>query len=68
MSSINLSPKLENVSRSFHLQIIKEKATEEERLMDENVSLHIERVSLFPGKINGRSLILTYNLNSKQQQ
>lgn len=67
MSSINLSPKLENVSRSFHIQIIKEKATEEERLMDENVSLHIERVSLFPGTINGRSLILTYNPNSKQQ-
>lgn len=68
MSNRNLSPKLENTSRSFHIRIIKEKGTEEERLMDEDVSLHIERISLIPGKINGRSLILGYNLNSKQQQ
>lgn len=46
----------------------KEKGIEEEKLMDGNIFLYIERVSLVPGKINGRSLILSYNLNSKQQQ
>lgn len=56
------------MSRSFNIQIIKEKGREEERLLDEDISLHIERTLLVPGKINGRSLILRYNLNYKQQQ
>lgn len=36
--------------------------------MDEDVSLHIEGVSLVPGKTNGRNLLLRYNLNSNNNK